>query len=303
MLSVLSAIGLCACGGAQTSSGEGTFAGIENSSVKSFVQGANNAEITTQASYLLRDRQADTVAVGAAKPITAQALPQADGSVNIRVKALGHDVTFKPEHLEAKGNQYTIVLSDGVTMLHLWTRHGTFPDILSGATDYDYVFSVGFADYASDTGVNNRLEGVFGLLTSPTSLPVAGDARFTGEVNGVSYIAGSADNRETLKGAMTLDVNFETKQISGDITGVAPVDDPSGAFDLQVNPTRYAQGGFQTDLTLHPTRCGALCGASVTSQMNGAFYGDKAQEVGGNISATLNATNPRVFSGSFLAAQ
>ncbi len=304
-VTTISAImGLTACGG--TTLNEGHFAGIENSSVAAFVSGPNNTTIQTGGAYLIRDDEARTVRVGSEQTISATALPQPDGSMHINVVGLGHDVTLTPDDLTAYDDEYEIELPDGTTVW-FWTNSGSWQDVLDGATEYDFVFTYGMSDY-SDDQINNRVEGVFGLLTNPSDMPVSGSAEYNGTLTGPIYDMNDSYSVWYLEGDVALYANFQDGTVNGDITDLSVVGELNPWVSLEINEADIESGQFQTDISLDPDHCSNVCNSTLTSELNGAFYGTEAQEAGGNLTMAFEEEVDGeaagfVFNGSFVAGQ
>ncbi|MEN9011270.1 MAG: transferrin-binding protein-like solute binding protein [Yoonia sp.] len=183
-------------------------------------------------------------------------------------------------------------------------RSGTWDDVVGGTTEYDFVFTYGLSDYSEDDMVNNRVEGVFGLLTNPDHMPVAGGAEFFGMVEGLMYDAADAERFWHLVGNVTLDVDFESGTLDGDITNFNVEGNAGHWLEFGIVKTNIAEGQFQTELTLNDDVCANLFEATLTPEMTGAFYGPVAEEAGGNLTMTLSEPEGAlVFNGSFVAAQ
>ncbi len=179
-----------------------------------------------------------------------------------------------------------------------------FASYLAGNSDMQYAMPLRSYAVSADGATVSRSYGVFGLETPASALPSA-TATYGGGflVDLFDVNSNDVSGRTTLYGGATINVDFANTQVTGgslDVTsraeGFDPTQTASGSFAIL--PVSFSGNQFNaplnanvTDLTIDPD-----------ATINGTFFGNAAQEVGGSITftGTLDGTD-RLATGIFTA--
>src|SRR6185437_1916479 len=130
---------------------------------------------------------------------------------------------------------------------------------------------------------------VFGFDTPVSSMPISGTASFQGQGTVRGIVAGPNDVTGILQGDANLNVDFGAGQISGKLTNITAVD-PCTAISSQWNDvTVNASIAVGTNKFSGTTGAIGTTGAAspftlkstATGNVNGAFYGPAANNLGG----------------------
>lgn len=197
----------------------------------------------------------------------------------------------------------------------------TFTFFNDGATDtqeaffgstpssYAGVYSTEFAGGAS--GAPTDAQGAFAGRIGTTDIPASGLATYTGEYRGIMSTSDTdLDTVQTVVGDATLNANFLTSTIGGNITNRVLFSENGGltgstTTDLGLGTTTYDANGLFGSSTIGSTltRNGNLYTAS--GSYTGVLAGSDSQEVAGTtrvIYSSVGQTNI-VESGAFIATE
>ncbi len=290
---------------------DGVFAGVQNTSVAAFVDSKNNTTLSAKGAYLQRDFEQGEASIGERQDVSAKVIPNDDGSFDVELIAFGRTVMFTADDLNANGSGFYKDIDEDNALIYLWTaqENDTWLDVINDEAAYNFVTGYEISEYDEDTDVNRRLLGVVGLRTHADDVPVSGSAEYTGEVLALAVFADSPSASDAMDGDLTLNVSFgDASTISGEIVNFGSRNDKSSAVNLDLAETQISDSGdFELAVILDDNVCGNFCNGTVTAEMHGALYGDQAQELGGDFSATATSTDENigtmVINGNFLAKQ
>ena len=206
--------------------------------------------------------------------------------------------------------------SGGSTNYWLWSHTGSFAsdpnDRTSGSSDFRYFDMNGWSFRIGDNNYDGHF--TYGLRTRPDNLP-AGSATYEGSITADVWEGNEAewpDDRTSVSGALTLDADFDTSEIMGQIdnlaTQVADFSSPSEPMPagnlIAISNGVIDSGQFTADWTGNgPTNVAALETVNgFDGTLLGEFYGPAAEEVGGVMSGQRAATGTapeQYFTGVF----
>ncbi|MEM9581019.1 MAG: transferrin-binding protein-like solute binding protein [Pseudomonadota bacterium] len=298
--------GLAACNSGGSSGGDTqtppTPPAAPLDTVSARIEADGPVDFSTTASVLRRNGRANTARIASRQPVSFRFRKSATDDSVVLVTALGREVKFDPDDLSTSGFEYGRRLRGG-TRVYLFTFDGTWAQVENGSSRFDHMVRVGVSDVVEN--INTRTYGVFGVRTTAAQLPTSGSASYR-EIEGMrAEVYGSTDsaNASYLIADVAVDMDFATSQVSGNFSNLRF---PSGGrldLTLAIDPATVSNGAFQTTLTAVNGEPGQ---ALASSNVNGAFYGPKAEEVGGDFSFTSVATAdsiPAVAAGVFGARQ
>ena len=242
-----------------------------------------------------------------------------DGANGFRVTYVVGGLTSQVDFTADHWNEQFGAFNDndgGAINYWFWSLTSSFIsdpiDRTSGSSEFRYLDMNGWSiSFGSD---NYEGHATYGLETLPENLP-AGSAIYQGRVSANIWEgdkAGWPDDRTAVYGALTLDANFDTSQISGSIgeltTQVADFSSPPEPMpagnSIDISNGVINGGQFTADWSgSGPRNVGPLETVSgFDGTLLGEFYGPFAEEVGGVISGQRNATGTapdQYFTGAF----
>lgn len=295
--------GLVACGGA----GSESATKFATSPAQTFAAEVNGTTFTAKSAQTRQDLQ-DGGTTRLSSPVTYTFDLDAQ-TLTLVMDGRSHTIdisTGSADYIDEKG--FTRLNSDGKAIFG--TRvptNSTFEAFLTGLSAYDYLMPLRTFAYSQDASSEiDRSYGVFGLETLASDLPNA-TASFSGGFLVDLYDVNSprTDGRTAFFGDATLTVDFANNQVTSgslDIVtraeGYDPTTTQTGAFTIA--PTPLSDNGFSAGLSANVTGLSVDPGGTI----NGTFFGNAAQEVGGSITfeGNLDGTD-RVATGIFSAAQ
>lgn len=149
------------------------------------------------------------------------------------------------------------------------------------------------------------------VYTALSDIPTRGSASYDGYFAG--ELANTSDNvTDTLIGAMTLDVGFNTTsvQVSGSVSGFVDSDDNALSGQLTLTAGSLDRGGNpSSDATLMMTASGTLTDAQgrelvMGTQLEGDFLESGYAAVGGDVLGSVRVDGvDQDFDGGFIAAR
>lgn len=258
------------------------------------------ANFSSAMSILVRNTGAGTVVSSDRQDVSVTTDVNSKGDVIVELTALGRTVTFEPSDLDVAGNQFAKTLPDG-TRVFLWTYDGTWSEVQRGDGKFTYMARFGTSDVVGD--VNTRGYGVLGVQTTAAQLPTSGSARYIAEdgMRADVYPANDPSGRLSMYADVDLNMDFATSQISGEFKNIEYGDGSTEPAILKINPATVTNGSFATTMAIEGAASGETLSAS---SVNGSFYGDAAQEVGGDLSfTTTSAGGSAVGAGVFGASK
>jgi len=226
-------------------------------------------------------------------------------------------VHFKETDYNAEGYFYATEVED--VQYYLWSftdsYHGAEKNM--GSPRYRYVDLGGFGgSHSAEENSEDRVYISYGARTGTSDLPV-GSATYTGILDAETHLKtdpGQA-HREDMKGILRLTANFEDSTLDGMILGIRARtrnqnNDDWNAWEalpdtthFEIDDGRIVGGQFTAGLTGVDENSGAELENSVRGyegNVLGEFYGPKAEEVGGVLSASRD---DRVITGVFAGTQ
>jgi hypothetical protein len=292
----LGGIGVTACGGS-TMSSSGSIE-TEPTTIQSLVD-TNEASFSNALSVLARDTSAGMVMSSDRKEVTVTPSKNAAGVVVYNVTAFGRTVTFEPSDLNSSGSSFSKTLPDG-TKVFMWSFDGSWDKIQQGTSKFKYMVRFSTSDIAD--GVNTRAYGVMGTPTAVAQLPTSGSATYFAErgMRADAYLTTDPDQRVRLYGDVNLDVDFGKSQISGEFNNLTDEDGTESVAVLKLKPAAVRNGTFATTLSIEN---GASDETLKASAVNGRFYGDEAQEVGGDLSFTTSTAGSQIVAAGAFGAK
>ena len=273
-------LGLTACGSSETEIMRNEAGGPTNTLANLLANGTTVDIASTPAAFLFRDTFGNMVSVEPTTEVDIAIEPALAGGHQVRVSAFGHTALLSSTSLDADGTGYALPLSDGRTTIYLVSLEATWAEVLSGASAQKFAFTYALTDDDSITGINNRSYGVAGLRTPTSELNELPSATYDARLVGDSFWTDDANSGSRYLADMALSADFANNSVVGRIDNVTFDDDPD-TTEFIVNSGTISDGEFSTSLSVDTGTC-APCITLDASKLNGAFYGNAAQEVGGS---------------------
>ncbi len=255
------------------------------------------AASTTPTSYtgtletIVRDYDADTQTPSGQKSVSLRLEKGSGDSFVAVIDAFGRSTQFTQLDISnTSGTLLEKTLDDG-SLVFLLNHYDAWANSFSGQSNYKYVVS--YSTSLTDSAVSRRDVGVgvTGLLTPVENLPQTGEASFQGDAVLVSYATGTENNFTLASGDVTLNADFGSSQISGSM-GNFGNSNGSLPASFGIRPTTMSNGTFQStlDLTSGALTTGGSAAIS-SSNLQGAIYGNAAQELAGTFTFEGTDTN------------
>ena len=235
-------------------------------------------------------------------------------SHEVELTAFGRTVTFTEDDLHiyhddglqqadiTNGWLYVKELDDGTEVL-LINYEGTWDEAHNRTLGYRYVVQYHAALDSDDEGSSEVFYDVFGDETAAGDMPISGSATYNGKARGETVFVDDSDFR-IYTSDITLTANFGSSTIYGSASPAEYDDGTSGDIGLNIDETSITGNTFTTTLSVDTsTLTCADCPTITSSEVNGAFFGPGAEEVGGSYSFTSETTEGDVYidQGSFAA--
>ena len=221
----------------------------------------------------------DTVTVGSTSAETGELTISYDAESNSY--SLSYDTISADFARDARSGlreyEYRWTNPDGRDVLTLTTRRG----IDRNATNQ----SVGaglWQHYAEGSDVLQSSAFVYGWQTPLEDVPTTGLAHYLVSVLGIWHTPGARET--TLRGEGELHLNLGTMLFALDGTGGTSDGEMAGSYDFAGGGTINVDGTFEGLMGVYS----AGMGTSVSTVLDGAFYGDAGEEVGATFSGSEN---------------
>lgn len=206
------------------------------------------------------------------------------GDLTLTLSAFGEDTPFEFSDLDpSHANEFQKTLADGKTTIYLWTFEDSWKKAIEDNSDYKYLVGFGSSKFNTDTLINDRAYGVFGLATRATALTSLPNATYAGNVIMDAYLSNDPDALFQIYGDLDLTVDFGSSAASGRIDQLLIGDLPQTSAFLIQNGT-ITENQITATLDYDPATCiAAGCGTISSGALNGTFFGNAAQEAGGPV--------------------
>ncbi len=173
-------------------------------------------------------------------------------------------------------------LANGTTTLYFWTFEDDWDSALRG-DGREYLVTFGASKFDTMTLINDRAYGVIGLQTPLANIPSDSIAVYRGALRMDAYLAGAPDDVFQIFGNIAINASFETSTINGHIDQLIIGDLPQ-LSEILIDDMPLDGNGYHGSVRYDPTTCTTGgCGTIVSSDLNGKFYGHRAEETAGTL--------------------
>lgn len=250
---------------------------------------ARSADTTTRTEFLSKttrlknDYSTQTISATGSDETSVLLSHNSSGDVVLKLTAFDEEIDFILADASAGiPSELQKQLPNGTTTLFLWT----FEDDWNGALTTEgskYLVTYGASKFDTVTGVNDRAYGVIGLETPLANIPSDVIAVYRGALKMDAYLASAPDDVFQIYGDIAINASFETDTVNGHIDRLIIGDLPQ-LSEILIDDMSLTGNGYQGTVRYDLTTCTTGgCGTIVSSDLNGKFYGNTAQETAGTL--------------------
>ena len=253
----------------------------EPESIARLFENANAVSYATSGFTIENDRGGDAMLTGS-KNVTVEAInDETTGETQVMLTAFGQTVTFSEADLTTPTRFSKELPTTGAiaTRVTLDSLDGDWSDVQDGNTDFKYL--VRFRADVSDAN-NNSFNQFYGALGDVTpDMPTGSNATYTGSATGTLLSDKTVPGQE-MTADFSLNVDLRNANIGGSVTNIT-FDGTAEPTEFEIKNVPITNSTFKSTLEIDPTSCGNDCVTLSKSNVDGSFFGDDAQEVGGSL--------------------